>query len=101
MCFRTRMRVPQYSEEDKTSGDFMPTNAADRLAATDNEYVNPGTGTSVPDWKKDAGITQNEWRRRKRLEYDKRRADYYAQFGLGKHGYGDDTSHPDYILGDG
>ena len=104
MCLgrRGKMIVPKYSEEDKTSGDFRPTNAADRLAHTDNEYVNPGTGSSVPDWKRDAGDTENEWRRRKRLEYDQRRANYYAQWGWGPHGYdGSDTGHPDYISGDG
>tara|TARA_Y100000361_G_C10867026_1_gene192254 strand:+ start:188 stop:481 length:294 start_codon:yes stop_codon:yes gene_type:complete len=94
----------KYQEVDKTSGDFTPTNAADRLAHTDNEYVNPGTDTSVPDWKRDRGETENEWRRRKRLEYDKRKEDYYAQWWeRGHNPYGDyaGSSYPDYISGDG
>ena len=105
MCFRRGRARPnpnyRYTEEDKTSGDFRPTNAADRLAHTDNEYVNPGTGSSVPDWKRDRGDTTNLWRQRQRLEYDQRRADHYAQYGWGEHGYyGTDTEHPDYISGD-
>ena len=92
----------KYQEVDKTSGDFVPQNAADRLAHTDNEYVNPETGTSVPDWKRDRGETENEWRRRKRLEYDQRRAAWWGRMNVGEHGFfGDDTAHPDYITGDG
>ena len=103
MCLGgARMRVPKYSEQDKTSWDFKPTNAADRLAHTDNEYVNPGTGTSVPDWKKDRGDTTNLWRQRKRLEYDQRRAAWWGRMNEGPHGFYDhDTGHPDYITGDG
>ena len=70
----------KYKEVDKTSGDFVPKTAADRLAHTDNEYINPETGTSVPDWKRDRGETTNEWRRRKRLAYDERRNTFYNQF---------------------
>tara|TARA_R100000458_G_scaffold30801_1_gene28228 strand:+ start:193 stop:504 length:312 start_codon:yes stop_codon:yes gene_type:complete len=103
MCIGSSVfKAIKYQEVDKTSGDFKPTNAADRLAHTDNEYVNPSTGTSVPDWKRDRGDTKNEWRERKRLEYDQRRADWWARLNQGPHGFYDhDTAYPDYIAGDG